>query len=548
MSSFSELAANEALRATLGKLATFRRYDRQNRTPMNFVLNEVERHIGNAFSVYWVDNGPPDVFCLPGLQPAPVVFNVRYLILAAALRRLITSPASGEELLVENANRFSLLLIAELALHYGDPDFATLAFCKAVTGMDFFIHQFGDEKEQLAPLEHTPISESYMAIWFFGLVHEMGHLDPSQSKQFDAGHWMSDDWIAGLIEVALDRFHAYTLPVREKAKQAAKSGDSVLAVSHLRSEALADLFATAVLFQSTLDIMREIGRERFSGPQFVAEMTVILNVVAVIDRCRRVAIAASATEQEATDWDMGFHPVAMHVRGHIQRDCLESLIARWAYGEEPSKEDRETVAKSFDSIVKGLGPKIDALDTGLNRTMEFALFPSRRKLDWDILEDLRAHLLGSDSGGVGRILSAQFCNMAAAMMKDGKLLRALRGIVDDPGQPLRPDPTGDLIYLVPFVHGQGDRRRPFGLDTKHGHIVFVFIREQLFDEYFKISAGGLKSGFELKRAVVAVPRAEQLGPLLASSMPANFAFQIAVEGTDEFDFHFRELVEDTIWQ
>src|SRR3954451_5631515 len=119
MSSFSELAADEALRASLGKLATFRRYDRQNRTPMNFVLDEVERQIGKVFSVYWVDNGPPDVFCLPGLQPAPVVFNARYLILAAALRRLISSPTSGE-LLVDNANRLSLLLIAELALHYGD--------------------------------------------------------------------------------------------------------------------------------------------------------------------------------------------------------------------------------------------------------------------------------------------------------------------------------------------------------------------------------------------------------------------------------------------
>jgi hypothetical protein len=544
VSSFSELAADEALRAILGKLATFQRYDRQNRTPMNFVLDEVERHIRKAFSVYWVDNGPPDVFCLPDLQPAPVVFNVRYLILAAALRRHITSPSSGE-LLVENANRLSLLLVAELALHYGNADFATLAFCKAVTGMSYFMHGFGDEKDQLAALEHTPISESYMAIWFFGLVHEMGHLDPSQSKQFNAGHWMSDDWIAGLIEVVLDRFHAYTPPVREKAKQATKSGGSVLAVSHLRSEALADLFATAVLFQSTQDIMREIGRERFSFTRCVVEMTIILNVVATIDRCRRVARAASVTDQEATDWDLGFHPVAMHVRAHIQQDYLGSAIY---HGKEPSKEDRETVAKSFDAVRKEFGPRIDALDAGLSKTMEFALFPSRRKLDWDILEDLRAYLLGSDSVRLSRNISAQFCDMAAAMMKDGKLLRALRGIVDDPSQPLRPDLTGDLIYLVPFVHGQGDLSRPFGLDTKYGHIVFVFIQEQLFHKYFNISAGGLKPGVELKRAVVAVPRTEQLGPLLASHMPANVAFQIAVEGNDEFNVYFRELVEGTVWQ
>ncbi|OSI24370.1 hypothetical protein [Bradyrhizobium canariense] len=124
--------------------------------------------------------------------------------------------------------------------------------------------------------------------------------------------------------------------------------------------------------------------------------------------------------------------------------------------------------------------------------------------------------------------------MAAARMKDGKLLRALRDIVTDPSQPLRPDPTGDLIYLVPYVHGHGDWSRPFGLDTKHGHIVFVFkVEGQLFDPFFDISAKDLKSGFELKRAAIAVPRGKQLGPLIASTMPSNVSFRIAVEGTEE---------------
>jgi hypothetical protein len=78
----------EALRFELGKTANFWLYDRDNRTPMNFVLDEVERQIGPRFSVYWVDDGPPEVFTLPNLSPSPVVFSTRYLSLTAFIRHL----------------------------------------------------------------------------------------------------------------------------------------------------------------------------------------------------------------------------------------------------------------------------------------------------------------------------------------------------------------------------------------------------------------------------------------------------------------------------
>jgi hypothetical protein len=63
--------------------------------------------------------------------------------------------------------------------------------------------------------------------------------------------------------------------------------------------------------------------------------------------------------------------------------------------------------------------------------------------------------------------------------------------------------------------------------------------------------GLLKSPTQTAAAItesVALPRAEQLGPRLASFMPASVAFLIAVEGTDEFSFYFREVVEGTIWK
>jgi hypothetical protein len=58
--------------------------------------------------------------------------------------------------------------------------------------------------------------------------------------------------------------------------------------------------------------------------------------------------------------------------------------------------------------------------------------------------------------------------------------------------------------------------------------------------------GLLKSPTQTAAAItesVALPRAEQLGPRLASFMPASGAFL-----TDEFSFYFREVVEGTIWK
>src|ERR1700688_4339216 len=88
MANFQELAIEEVLRFELGKAARFSRYNRTIRTPMNLVLDEVERQIGPCFSVYWVDAGPPEVFCLPGFSPSPVVFSRRYLLLSAFVRHL----------------------------------------------------------------------------------------------------------------------------------------------------------------------------------------------------------------------------------------------------------------------------------------------------------------------------------------------------------------------------------------------------------------------------------------------------------------------------
>lgn len=259
---------------------------------MNFVLDEVERQIGPRFSVYWMDGGPPEVFTLPGFSPSPVVFSTRYLSLSAFIRHLFVDEYL-KNVLVDVAERTTLKLMSEMALRYGDPDYAVLAFVKSVTGKGIWLN----DEDQVMSLEYEPIRESYMATWFYGLVHELGHLHQNQPQHFSNGHMFSDAGILGAITVALDKFSSYPDSIKHEAIERAKQqrSNSVLGNDQIRSEGLADIFAASVLFKTTFDIMREINQEKFEVVQFIQEMIIFLNIITIIDRCRRVASVASST-------------------------------------------------------------------------------------------------------------------------------------------------------------------------------------------------------------------------------------------------------------
>ena len=543
MTEFEQAAVEEVLRSELGKTARFSLYGRENRTPMTFVLDEVERQMGRRFSVYWVDGGPPEVFCLPGFSPSPVVFSTRYLSLTAFIRHLLVD-APLKNVLVDVAERTALKVVAEMALRHGDPDFAVLAFAKSVTGEGVWLN----DDDQLMALEYEKKNEAYMATWFYGLVHELGHLHPDQTRQIPDNHMFSDAGILDAIRVSLDKFSSYPDSLKQEAIERAKQqrSKSVLGIDQVRSEGQADIFAASILFQTTFDIMREIDEDKFEVLQFVQEMIIFLNIIAIVDRCRRVASIASATTPERNAvFEMGLHAVAVHVRALMQRQYLDAAITRYLVdSDDPKPEDSARIQNVINELTGHFAETVDAVDSGVARAMNFSLFPERRENDWALLEAFRNEVSRSE---IGTLEAQRFCQMADDLETDGKLLTALKGIVGDPSKPLSPDPRGDFVYFVPWLVGP-NINRPFGLDTKYGHLIFVF-RDQgaLYDVFFKSSAQALKPGVTLEKAAVAVPREERLGPELAARMPAHQRFGIVVEGTEAFAQYMKELADDTIW-
>jgi hypothetical protein len=230
MDEFAQIACEEALRSHLGQTAKFWRYDRTTPTPMNFVLDEVERQIGPRFTVYWLQDGAPEVFCLPDLSLTPVVFSTRYLELSAFVRHLVIEPFSAD-LRVDVTARTCLKLIAEMSLRYGDPEFAVLAFLKSVVGKGIILN----DGDRLMELEYEAKNEAYMATWFYGLVHELGHLAPQSGDRAGEGGPYSHAGILHAIKLALAVFpYPEALKAMAVERATLPGSDSVLGIDRRR--------------------------------------------------------------------------------------------------------------------------------------------------------------------------------------------------------------------------------------------------------------------------------------------------------------------------
>jgi hypothetical protein len=418
----------EALRSQLGKRAKFWLYERDKRTPMNFVLDEVEQQIGPRFSVYWVDGGSPEVFTLSSSSRSPVVFSSRYLALSSVMRHLFVD-GSLTNILVEVAERTTLKLMAEMALRSRNPEFAVLAFVKSVMVSNFRLPDDEDEGHVQA-LESEPINEAYMATWFYGLVHELGHLSPIQTQYPPDNHPFSDTWISDAIVAALDLM-PYPASLKHEAIERAKQKGSsfVLEINRLRSEGLADFFAASILFQTTLDIMQKVNQKKFEVVRFIGEMLIFLNIITIIDRCRRVAAIASATiPNPDAHIENALHPIAVMVRLWIQRVYLESAVAEYVFDTtRPDREQVQRVEKFINDINQSREQQIALVDSGLARAMEFSLFPERRENTRVLLEAFPKKL--RDSPGFDLLEARRFCTLADSLDLDSNLLKALNDIV-----------------------------------------------------------------------------------------------------------------------
>lgn len=226
--------------------------------------------------------------------------------------------------------------------------------------------------------------------------------------------------------------------MRQKALEAAQTDRRgfILGLDTLRSESSADIFATSLLFESTFEILRTLAAEstspeevpRFEIGAFIAEMIIALNVIAFLDRCRRVAIqACTAAPRQEHLFEAVLHPAAVAIRIHMVRYYLEFAVPCFLFGEDPAPEERTRVSEEIDGIIESLRPAVEAMEQGLSRAIRFALDRDQRANFFDSLRHRRNGLLKDPtSAAIQRIDVEGFCRLAlllALLARTGKQLR-----------------------------------------------------------------------------------------------------------------------------
>ena len=537
------LAIEEVLRSQLGSSARSRLYDRTLDSPMSFMLARAERQLHGSFSVYWVDDSAPDMFSLRGFSRPVAVFSSRYVELWADIRATLSSDIT-RNFIPQLTERLTLQLIAELSLSHNDPEFAASMMLRSMmTGGGL-----SQEPNTIATLEQEPIGTPYMAIWFYGLAHELGHFAPYGSDRSSGGVREAD--IVSAINATLDTWNlSEDVRAEGRAKARANPKGDILGAEHLRGEIHADIFATSVLFASTVEILKA-GSFQILG--FISEMMLSLNIVAVVDRCRRIAQqAVTATPLREQLVDTLLHPVSVAVRMRWVRWYLENASAQYLFGDTPSQEDYRKVSATIDSVMDHLRPAIEGAERGLAAAMTLALDRERRGSFVSVLQKWQSSAnQRPGSLAIDRIAVERFCALTASLGRVSPVFTMMLETVRNPTAPLsarlESDETG--LYFCPWIDGPNEFSRPFGLDTRHGHIVFVFVRDgELFKRFCDVSRDGLAEGYTIESAFVTAKTRRQLVEAITLRVPIGTQLRVVVEGTDEFQRYMSELTNGTIW-
>ena len=203
----------------VGPRARWRHISSELLTPMNVTIEEATKDLPREVIVYWVDGGLPENFSLPGLDPAPIVFNTRFIEIGATMSRMIRAEEFAVELLPPLAERISLQVSAELVLKGGDAATASYLFARSllVGGSTVLLPSTIDS------LELEKKNESYMTVWFYALLHEMGHVY-AESRDGDE-RVLSKAALRQRIDAALEEFR-YPPDLVDKLNRWLESGAS----------------------------------------------------------------------------------------------------------------------------------------------------------------------------------------------------------------------------------------------------------------------------------------------------------------------------------
>ncbi|WP_109524654.1 hypothetical protein [Nocardia aurea] len=514
---------DELVRDHLPANARFSRVTREPLTPLVTVLSMAERELGREVAVYWVDGGVPEMFSLPGLSPAPITFSTRFLVASSQLFGLKQMSWSvTPEILEAAVERYALQLIAELSLAHGDCTTASYLIARSLCISQGFI---------VAPttvfdLEYLPRNEIYMTMWFLGLLHEIGHV-----HAHDRG-WsgvMEDEDLDQIIETVLAGVTDLDTSRRINEQLANAGTTHSLDLEVLRAEIDADLFAAHVLLQSTFRVMETDRGAKFAetGLDYVELCAAILNMfgaLTMLSRCTTAALIAGGMDDRVRSdpWTGGSY----QVRAQVLARVLASATTQ-------SGHDSDEVYQAVRARVED-AERHDAYDRGIDRAMRHAMYPRMRE------PGLVHRLSEAPLEASARTQIDPFLALAHELRIDHPDIDLIRSLAE------QPTPPQTYVFLALWVQGPDGFQTPFGLSTRYGLTIFLFVSDTLFDDFYSQSLP-LRQGYSLERVAIVANTAFDAVIEMATAAPHDEKLRIVVEGTALFDRLLHSLYDESIW-
>jgi hypothetical protein len=511
---------------------------------MTFVLDEAERALKTPVNVYWVDGRSPEIFCLKNRSEPVVVFSARFLEIWADLRRIIRDdvlePSLKKRLLTEHLFR----LIAEYSLSMDDPEFAAVVSIEAsvLGGGVFYL------PNTLQSLEYEPISVPYMCCWFFALCHELGHFADDTRLPVQ----VPDSEMTELLEAILASLNLSAL-WDSKAVQKFKSDPDnfILGINRVRTELRSDLFASIILFVCTRNILAEVQNgEDFSWAHFLSELSLSLYLIALIDKCRRIATYSCTGEpSDRIGFEAILQPAAMSVRLSLLYRRLTPLLLETVYGSTPNEEQRRQLGHVEQKIFDWVRDLTKIPEQSLEDVYRTTLDRRNRGTFAAKLIEYRDKLL-KDSATVNNIAIRMLLERAHTLGRWSQIFESLKRVMDDPARPIEfPVEQEALTYQCVGIDGPGVAGQIFGVQTRYGYTVFIFGASEgaLFDKFLELSSIDLPKGVKLERVLLLAGSVKQLRYAVATRIPVGMNLHLVVQGTDDFPRYMNELSSGEIF-
>lgn len=321
MNEFDRVFVEESIKARLGPVRTIDLCCRANITPMTMFIDVAEQNVPHLIDLFWVDEGLPVHFTLGNESSSPVIFHSRQLELSGLLRSLYTTQAL-DQLREDLAFRVCLRMIAEFLLAAGYIDQSLQCLAKSRLDCGVFM-----QEPSLMELEHLPIDERYLCIWFFGLGHEIGHCIRNDAREtiFSVDR-LSLHWIEQVVDTLID-LYTKDIEARSKLRSIISNDnkradpDCYASSRRVREEAVCDVFSLLTMFRAATLILPMVNRVP-CPTELLQETQIAFAALMMIEQCRILASLFDGGNKELENQNFVMSNIAINARSNILRHVL----------------------------------------------------------------------------------------------------------------------------------------------------------------------------------------------------------------------------------